>query len=39
MQNKSESNSQIFLKTYTGKTKSNAIEAPSIALPKCGDAI
>jgi hypothetical protein len=39
MQNKSQSNSQSFLKTYTGNTKSNVIEVPSIALPKCGDAI
>jgi RHS repeat-associated protein len=38
-QNKSESGSQSFLKTDGGKTKSNAIEVPSIALPKGGGAI
>jgi RHS repeat-associated protein len=38
-QNKSESSSQSFLKTDGGKTKSNAIEVPSIALPKGGGAI
>jgi RHS repeat-associated protein len=38
-QNKSESSAQSFLKTDAGKTKSNAIEVPSIALPKGGGAI
>ncbi len=38
-QNKSENSSQSFLKTDGGKTKSNAIEVPSIALPKGGGAI
>jgi RHS repeat-associated protein len=38
-QNKSESSAQSFLKTDGGKTKSNAIEVPSIALPKGGGAI
>ena len=31
--------SQSFLKTDGGKTKSNAIEIPSIALPKGGGAL
>jgi RHS repeat-associated protein len=31
--------SSQFLKTYGGKTKSNAIEVPSITLPKSGGAI
>lgn len=38
-QTNSESNAQSFLKTDGGKTKSNAIEVPSINLPKGGGAI
>jgi hypothetical protein len=37
--NHQNNSSSSFLKTDGDKTKSNAIEAPSIALPKCGDAI
>jgi RHS repeat-associated protein len=37
--NESASQSAGFLKTDGGKTKSNAIEVPSIALPKGGGAI
>lgn len=36
---KNESASSTFLKTDGGKTKSNAIEVPTIALPKGGGAI
>ena len=35
----SKKSSSAFLKTNGGKTKSNAIEVPSISLPKGGGAI
>jgi RHS repeat-associated protein len=38
-QNEKKSTSAQFLKTDGGKTKSNAIEVPSISLPKGGGAI
>jgi RHS repeat-associated protein len=38
-QNESRSASSQFLKTDGGKTKSNAIEVPSISLPKGGGAL
>ncbi len=39
MQNQPEKPNSQFLKTDGGKTKSNAIEVPSIALPKGGGAM
>jgi RHS repeat-associated protein len=39
MRESSEKNENAFLKTDGGKTKSNAIDVPSIALPKGGGAI
>src|SRR5512138_450912 len=38
-QSENKSSSSQFLKTDRGKTKSNAIEVPSISLPKAGGAI
>lgn len=39
MKDTTETNNKNFLKTDGGKTKSNAIEVPSITLPKGGGAI